>query len=77
MLGIPKPLNAALRVLSCYGQSMQPTRADVALLRQYANGTPESDAPADELACYVVERELHKLCEQNHEQRLRQMDMSG
>jgi hypothetical protein len=77
MSGMLKPLNAALRVLSCYAHSVQPTRADVALLRQYANGAPEADAPADELACYVVERELHKLCEQSHDQGLRQGQQSG
>ena len=52
-------MQLGLRVLAAWGAKRVPSHEDVAMLRKLAS--PEDTArPIDELACEVVQRELHR-----------------
>lgn len=53
-------LEAALRVLSCYRDSIAPNPEDLRVIREMA-ADDEPDVPADDLAVEVVNAELHSL----------------
>lgn len=53
-------LVTAIRVLQCWTEYVEPQARDVQVLRDGLAG-PERNLRADELACFVIERETVKL----------------